>query len=246
MRAGGWLEVSGPSGQCQIARYPSARRQSAAGRSDESPRPTATGHGDQLVKTLLANVNEATFNNVFAVSLSEMQELAALGDAQAADLFYNITAGLDRVSLIEVTRELEATRSQIIDPQAGPCQMTQLMTQREQVCRQIADQQSHLQIYYRLAGDCDLLTRELAQLPKRRKRNSRGSSTSAIWPRHYASDGVGNAHSARSWPGWNRGLRMPADAIERLEAIKQQTSRAPTAMQELQHRHRASAARPRN
>ena len=105
-RAGGWLEVIGPSGQCQIARRPSA---DGNPRLDEATVTTADGarHGDQLVKTLLANVDEATFNNVFAVSLSEMQELATLGDTQAADLLYNITAGLDRVSLIEVTRDLK-------------------------------------------------------------------------------------------------------------------------------------------
>src|ERR1017187_7266276 len=123
------MEVSGPAGQFQIARYAAA---DGNPRLDETLITAADGirQSEQVVKTLLASIDEATFNNVFAVSLNEMQELATLSDTQAADLLYSITAGLDRVSLIEVTRELETTRNQILDRHGGPCQIAQLMNQR--------------------------------------------------------------------------------------------------------------------
>src|SRR5271157_3905104 len=135
-RPGGWLEVTGAGGQFQIARYPSADGNS---RLDETVITAADGvrQSEQVVKSLLASIDEATFNNVFAVSLSEMQELATLSDTQAADVLYNITAGLDRVSLIYVTRELETTRNHILDQHGGPSQFTQLVSQQEQIRRQI-------------------------------------------------------------------------------------------------------------
>ena len=117
-RPGGWIEVAGAGGQFQIARYAA---------TDGNPRldethvtsAEAASQSEQTVKSLLSNIDEPTFNHVFAVSLSEMQELATLTDTQAAEVLYSITAGLDRVSLIEVIRELEASRGRILDPHGG-------------------------------------------------------------------------------------------------------------------------------
>ena len=57
---------------------------------------------------MLAGVDEPTYNNVFAVGLKEIQELGSLDDTAAADYLYRLTSGLDRVSLIDVIREVEA------------------------------------------------------------------------------------------------------------------------------------------
>ncbi len=74
-----------------------------------------TRQGEHMHLVLLSNLDEAIFNNVFAVGLREIQELGTLGDTEAAELLYNITAGLDRVSLVEVMRELESLRNRILD-----------------------------------------------------------------------------------------------------------------------------------
>ncbi len=223
-RPGGWLEVSGAGGQFQIARYPSP---DGNPRLDETLITAAdgTGHSEQVVKTLLANIDEATFNNVFAVSLSEMQELATLSDTQAADVLYSITAGLDRVSLVEVTRDLETTRNQILDQHGGPSQITQLMHQREQIRRQIEEQQSHAQAYARLAGDRGVLERELSRLEEEKEElrqqldlRDLAAAVRDRWHRHRA---LGEELSSLGPQ-----ITVPADAVERLEAIKQRASKA--------------------
>jgi len=63
--------------------------------------------GEALLRVVLGNIDEAVFQNVFAVGLREMQELGTLSDSKAAELLYSLTAGLDRVSLVEVVRENE-------------------------------------------------------------------------------------------------------------------------------------------
>ena len=61
-------------------RPPAAER---AGGRRSSSRPDGARHGEPLLKTLLCGVDEAIFNNVFAVGLHELQELAVLTDTEA-------------------------------------------------------------------------------------------------------------------------------------------------------------------
>lgn len=77
-----------------------------------SPDGTLQGHAQ--LEQLLAGVDESTFNNVFALGLREIQELGSLDDTAAADHLYRLTGGLDRVSLVDVVRELQASRQRIV------------------------------------------------------------------------------------------------------------------------------------
>jgi uncharacterized protein YhaN len=81
-KPGGWLEVASGGQQFQIARYPSP---DGHPRLDETLITAGDGirHSEQMMKSLLAGIDEPTFNNVFAVSLNEMQELGTLSGTQA-------------------------------------------------------------------------------------------------------------------------------------------------------------------
>ncbi len=239
-RPGGWLEVNGAGGQFQVARYPSPDGNS---RLDETLITAAdgAGHNEQVMKTLLAGIDETTFNNVFAVSLNEMQELATLSDTRAADVLYNITAGLDRVSLVEVTRDLESSRNQILDGHGGPSQITQLMNQREQIRRQIEEQQTHALAYARLAGDRGLFERELSRLEEEqeelRQQLDLRDLAAAIrerWHRHRA--------LGEKLASLGQQVTVPADSLERLEAIKQRAAKHQAGMERLA-RHRQALRR---
>ena len=63
---------------------------------------------------LMAGVDEPTYNNVFAVGLKEIQELGSLDDTAAADYLYRLTSGLDRVSLVDVIREVATARERLL------------------------------------------------------------------------------------------------------------------------------------
>jgi len=80
--------------------------------------------GDRLLREALAEVDEQTYNNVFAVGLREIQELGALSDTKAAQWLYRLTSGLDRVSLYDVIQQLRTTRRSIL---AGPEQSSTLI-----------------------------------------------------------------------------------------------------------------------
>ena len=235
-RPGGWIEVAGAAGQFQIARYASA---DGNPRLDELHVTAADGirQGEQTVKALLANIDEPTFNHVFAVSLSEMQELATLTDTQAAEMLYNIAAGLDRVSLIEVMRELDASRARIIDPHGGACQVAQLTHQRDQIVRQVEELQSQTHAYARLLADRDVIERELAQLDTAKKElqekfdlHDLALTVRDRWHRHRA---LGDELA-----GLGPSNGVPADAIERLEALRQRTAKHEARLERLHHHRR--------
>lgn len=71
-------------------------------------------HGMFQLENMLSGVDEQTFNNVFAIGLREIQELGTLDDTAAADHLYRLTGGLDRVSLVDVVRELQSSRTKIV------------------------------------------------------------------------------------------------------------------------------------
>ena len=93
--------------------------------------------GDRLLREMLAEVDESTFNNVFAVGLREIQELGTLSDTKAAEWLYRLTSGLDRVSLYDVIQHLRQTRRDILAGSETSSKLTELATRRDVLCGEI-------------------------------------------------------------------------------------------------------------
>ena len=89
------------------------------------------------LRELLGGVDEETFNHVFAIGLREIQELGTLHDNAAADLLYQLTSGMDRVSLVEVARELADSRERLWNGEHGTAQITQLQERRDRIQAEI-------------------------------------------------------------------------------------------------------------
>lgn len=170
-RPGGMIDVAGSPGRFEIARH----LQSDGSGAEEITltAPDGTRHGVHLVKVLLSNIDEAIFNNVFAVELRELQELATLGDTQAAELLYNLTAGLDRISLVEVLRELEISRNRILDIEGNSSQVTQLWTERERLRSAIEELGALTRRWSHLAAERSQIDRNLTQLEEEKNQAQR-------------------------------------------------------------------------
>ena len=87
----------------------------------------------QKLAALLGDVDEIIFQNVFAVGLDEIQHLGTLDDTHAARMLFDLSAGLDRVSLVEVLRELESSRHRLLSPSNGPSVIADLVAQRDRL-----------------------------------------------------------------------------------------------------------------
>ena len=126
------------------------------------------GHGKvrdaAQLDMLLADVDEPTFNNVFACGLQEIQELGTLDDTTAADLLYKLTTGLDRVSLVDVIRDLERGRQELLSTEDKPAQIPQLEARRQQLEAQIESLSAGTRRYAELAAQREGLAAEAADL----------------------------------------------------------------------------------
>ncbi len=134
-RGGGTIDLAGAHGRYQIGRYDNPLADGSPDEQVTLTAPDGTRQGEHFLKVLLSDIDEPVFNNVFAVGLREIQELATLSDTEAAQLLYNLTVGLDRVSLVDVLRELETSRNRLLDAGGKSCQVMQLLAEREKLRR---------------------------------------------------------------------------------------------------------------
>jgi uncharacterized protein YhaN len=178
-RPGGTLYIETDEGEdaaaCEIQRH-------ATGDVDNVDGELAVFDGDghnerpARVAELLAGIDEAIFNNVFAVGLREIQELGTLNDTEAAEQLYRLTSGVDRVSLVEVMRELAQARSHLLSPEGKPAEIARLLEQRQALEQQL---QRHLQrarrwpSLYGQQHTLDAEVRELQQATSRLERQAR-------------------------------------------------------------------------
>ena len=110
---GGAIRVSGPGGGYEIRRHSQLTDAGVTGQL------TVTGQdglsqGQHRLTSLLGQIDEPIFTNVFAIGIRELQELSTLDDTAAADELYKLSSGLDRVSLVDVLRSLRSGRSNLI------------------------------------------------------------------------------------------------------------------------------------
>ena len=165
-KPGGAIRVTGPGGGYEITRRSTLDQNGTAGHL------TVTGsdglaQGQHRLAMLLGQVDESIFTNVFAIGLRELQELSTLDDTAAADELYKLSSGLDRVSLVDVTRQLKTARQQIVGPTPEQGQMQQSMMKREKLRDEIESLTGHGRRWSELAALRNTQNAELDDLKQR-------------------------------------------------------------------------------
>jgi uncharacterized protein YhaN len=163
-RPGGRITVANESGEFSLSRYANL---------DDPPEnlghvSVVDAHGlprdPSHLDNLLAKVDEPTFSNVFALGLREIQELGSLDDTSAADHLYKLTTGLDRVSLIDVMRDLGQARDRLLKEDDAASQITQLLARREKLQADLHEFSSAARKWTELAAQRSGYAQEVASL----------------------------------------------------------------------------------
>lgn len=165
-KPGGAIRVTGPGGSYEICR----RATLDQGGSNGSLSVTGNdglAQGQHRLAMLLGQVDETIFTNVFAIGLRELQELSTLDDTAAADELYKLSSGLDRVSLVDVTRQLKAGRQSVVGPTPDQGQMQGLMSRKEKLKDEIEGLSAHGRRWSELAALRNSQTSELEDLKER-------------------------------------------------------------------------------
>lgn len=165
-RAGGSLEVSTLNGQYRLHRtvHPGSN-------SDLGEISIVAGDGGvqgaHLLPSLLSNLDEQIFNNVFAIGLRELQELATLNDTEAAQQLYKLSSGMDRVSLVDVMSDLEGSRQKLLPAGDNTGQLDKLLAQRDKLRAEIENGAGESRRWGRLLADRTALECEAEKIEER-------------------------------------------------------------------------------
>jgi uncharacterized protein YhaN len=110
---GGSLQILQGAEDLQVQRLALAGPSEAEG---ELRVVSAEGHqfGGEYLTRLLSGIDESIFTNVFALGLTEIQELNALNGTEAANELYKLASGVDRVSLVDVMNSLTQRREALL------------------------------------------------------------------------------------------------------------------------------------
>lgn len=238
-RGGGAIDVLTAEGSARIVRYAvgSDPQQDELNltASDGLPRRNA------WLGAMLCDVDEAMFNNIFAVGLDEIQELSSLSDSDAAQLLYDLSTGRDRVSLGDVTRDLAAARERIIDADGRPAQVSQLIDERARLREQAATLAAETNrlgdlstARRRVRDEIARLEGDVAQLDERARLIETAAGLSDRWRRRAALDAeLGALGPAQT---------LPLGAVDELDDIKRQLERLSRRRVALKRKRRAAAA----
>lgn len=170
--AGGSIEVQAPSGCYEIGRHIDPHRPASI-EGDLSIIDTQDGstYGRAKLAEIMGDVDESIFNNVFAIGLKEIQELGALNSTDASELLYRLTSGLDRVSLVDVMRQVAAKRERLLASRPDmECELKRLSAKRAELVREIEELRARSKRWSRIAVETNKINRELKEIETRRQR----------------------------------------------------------------------------
>jgi uncharacterized protein YhaN len=220
-RPGGSLGLRSGGGAYRIARRAHRTENASWGDVATLTAPDGNMYDGSLVAGLLCNIDEPVFTNVFAVGLRELQELATLSDTDAARLLYDLTTGLDRVSLAEVVRELSASRRRLVAPEGETSEIDRLLAERAKAQADLAAAADRMREYARLSREHEAVERDIARWEEERGEAERelrlveaANQAREKWTERDALDLELEALGPeREWQ---------ADALERLDALTRQ------------------------
>lgn len=244
-RHGGAVDLVTPDGSFHLSRHDDERSVGPRA-SGVLSAPDGTRHGESYIQSLLAGIDEATFNNVFSVGLRELQELGVLNDTEAASLLFRLTAGLDRVSLVEVIAELEASRRRLLADNGREGQIPELVARRDELRRRLEELDSLTAQYGQLTSqraaldrDAERLDGDRAQLEHQARVLETAVSLRDRWNRRGQIDAqlaaldlatTGLQDSLDRFVHWNRRLSRLRKRIGRVEARRRKTRRRAAAI----------------
>ncbi|MCR9291534.1 MAG: AAA family ATPase [bacterium] len=223
-KPGGAIRVTGPGGGYEICRRAQLDQGGATG-SLSVTGSDGIAQGAHRLTMLLGQVDETIFTNVFAIGLRELQELSTLDDTAAADELYKLSSGLDRVSLVDVIRQLKAGRRHIAGPTPDQGQMQHLMLKREKLKDEIDQLSAHGRRWSELAALKKTQNSELDELKQRIA--------------HWELEAKSYEIAIQAKPTWSKRREVQ----DRIEALNARTDLPDTAAEKLDELNEKAAER---
>ena len=121
---------------------------------------------ESLLSGLLQGTDERLFENVFAIGLSELQELATLHDHEVAQHIYGLSLGPEGQQLLGVLEDIEDDRKRLLDSDTEAGELAEFFNQHDEITHEIEALQPNLLRHADLSADrieCDNAIDELTR-----------------------------------------------------------------------------------
>lgn len=122
---------------------------------------------EALLKNLLGGITEPIYENIFAIGLNELQELATLDGEEVARHIYGISLGLDGERILKAHFGAEQESRQLLDPEGRDGQLLNLVRDLDAVDRELVALGDPSRKYDELVSKRDQLDREIADRKQR-------------------------------------------------------------------------------
>ncbi len=86
---------------------------------DGSSTDRASHDGSELVSNLVSDVSESVYENIFAIGLYELQELATLESKEVAEHIYSLSLGLDGQQLLRLIEDVRQECNELLNVETG-------------------------------------------------------------------------------------------------------------------------------
>ncbi len=154
---------------------------------------------EALLAELLFRTNESLFENVFAVGLNELQELATLEDDEVAHHIYGLTLGPTGQKLLDATRALGAQSAAVFDGATRSGRLADVL-EHDQSLREEHDAHLGLREEHADAAPAGLASRRGSKLSSDGGRSSSGNIPVTGCSTASGPIGTRSARSSMSWP----------------------------------------------
>ena len=114
-------------------------------------------NGDAALKELLGHASKDLFNNVYAFTLDELQDLDSLGADEVKNRIYGAGMGLNRVSLSRVMESLENEKEDLFRKKGSKPRINVLFKEYEGLSQEIRSLSDNLPAYDRCVEERDAL-----------------------------------------------------------------------------------------
>ncbi|MCA9187739.1 MAG: AAA family ATPase [Pirellulaceae bacterium] len=230
--AGGTLSVASHDGHFLLSRHTDAAAPFRnPGALQVHSRSGRTGNSSRL-QSVLGAVDEPIFNNVFAVGLTELQQLGTLNATEAAERLYSLASGTDRVSLVDVMRSLRTTRMRLLTEDDGNGLVMRLLQKRTSLDNEVERMAEHADRWAEVQGEIVRLDEEIAKLEGNRDELRRQARLAEV--------AIQVQPKWELWRQYNNELialgdveELPADALERLADLNQKIEQKKAQLEDL-------------
>ena len=197
--------------------------------------PDGSQGDEEVLRQLTGAATEDLFRSVFAFSLTELQSFDSLNSQAVRAAIYSAGAGVGKVSLAKVEKELQTSIGRVFKPGGRNPVINTLMRELQKIDLTISQRVAETERYDELRGELDQMASEVdgakSGLELERRRLDRVKLLERAWE-----DWIGLCRSQEELANLPEIAVFPADGVNRLEKLQERNRLLNTQKGELVHK----------